>query len=84
MEGQLHANQPVWKKEKGATRYIRYRNDLKYWIVAVDLNDAGFFLFSTVVPLVPPHQKAIPRSGWNYWDGETWASDDTSLTISGG
>ena len=78
--GKLHNKQPVWKKETGDT-YICYSTVLEYWVVDSDPNVKGFFLHS---PDVSISEKTIPRSGWKYWDGKKWATDDKSLTISGG
>ena len=83
MEGKLHDDQPVWKKEEGWTGYIYYSKEYKRWYVDNDLNESAVYLKRKSVDDFLA-KKSIHRSGWEYYDGTIWTSDDTSLTISGG
>ena len=84
MEGKLQNEQPVWKKEVGnAIRYIYYNRTHNRWAIDRDFNERARHLQG---PSDDAYLKlkAIPQFGWVYGDDNKWATDDTSLTISGG
>ena len=82
MEGKLQGGLPVWMKEEGTTHYIYYKGATNQWLIDGNLNANAYNL------CVPADAylklKAIPRFGWEHWDGNKFVTDDTSLTISGG